>query len=308
GTVSVPRPRGLVFDQQGHLMVLSDKRLAVDNGARRRPVLFAITGYLITSGLEAPRSLALDSVGNIYVSDHGMSHQVKVFSPTGKFLHAIGHAGAPRAGLYDELHMNHPDGLAIDSLNRLWVAENDYQPKRVSVWTLDGKFVRAFYGPSEYGGGGKLDPEDKSRFYYHGMEFRLDWQAGRDRIVNVFYRPGPGDLKMPDGYGADGMPQEPHYVRGNKYYSNDHNSNPTGGPGIATVWQEVNGIARPVAAFGRAQDWKILKAFSALWPKEVNSQGDQGRNPVCFVWSDMNGDGQVQPEEVQSVKGSVGSV
>src|ERR1043166_6864609 len=47
GTVSVPRPRGLAFDQQGHLMVLSDKTLALDNGARRRPVLFAITGYLI---------------------------------------------------------------------------------------------------------------------------------------------------------------------------------------------------------------------------------------------------------------------
>ncbi|HEY0549962.1 MAG TPA: hypothetical protein VGF13_10200, partial [Verrucomicrobiae bacterium] len=174
GTVSVPQPRGLAYDPRGRLMVLSGNRLAVDNGERQKSALFAADVFLITNGLEAPRSLALDSAGNICVSDHGASHQVKVFSPAGKFLHAIGHAGAPKAGPYDELHMNHPDGLAIDSSNRLWVAENDYQPKRVSVWTLDGQFIRAFYGPSEYGGGGKLDPEDKAKFYFHGMEFRLD--------------------------------------------------------------------------------------------------------------------------------------
>jgi len=310
GTVSVPRPRGLAYDRRGRLMVLSGNRLMVDDDIRDEGALFAPHALLITNGLEAPHSLTLDANDNIYVSDHGASHQVKVFSSGGKFLRAIGHSGAPKAGPYDEGHMNHPAGLAIDSSNRLWVAENDYQPKRISVWTLDGGFVRAFYGPSEYGGGGKLDPEDKTKFYYHGMEFRLDWEKGRDQIVNVFHRPEPGDLKTPDGYGSDGRPQEPHYVRGKKYFSNDHNSNPTGGPGIAILWQEVNHIARPVAALGRAQDWKLLKteAFARLWPDGANSKGDPGRNPVCFVWSDENGDGQVQPEEVQSVKGGVGSV
>lgn len=310
GTVSVPRPRGLAFDQRGRLMVLSGTRLLVKNDIRDESVLFDPHVLLITNGLEAPRSMTLDSAGNIYVSDHGASHQVKVFSPAGKFLRSIGQAGAPKAGPYDQQHMNHPDGLAVDSSNRLWVAENDYQPKRVSVWTLEGKFVRAFYGPSEYGGGGKLDPEDKTKFYYHGMEFRLDWEKGRDQIVNVFHRPGPDDLKTPDGYGSDGLPQEPHYIGGKKYFSNDHNGNPTGGPGVALIWQEVNHIARPVAGFGRVQDWKLLKAqrFAALWPAGANAKGDQARNSACFVWSDLNSDGEVQPEEVQFLKGPVGSV
>lgn len=310
GTANLKAPRGLAFNQEGRLMAITGHELVLDTGLREETTLFWGSARLVTKGLEAPRALTLDSTGNIYVSDHGASHQVKVFSPTGKFLRAIGRAGAPKAGPYDELHMNHPDGLAIDSSNRLWVTENDYQPKRVSVWTPDGKFVRAFYGPSEYGGGGKLDPQDKTKFYFHGMEFRLDWEKGRDQIVNVFHRPAPGDLKTPDGYGADGAPQEPHYVGSKKYFSNDHNSNPTGGPGIATVWQDVNGIARPVAAFGRAHDWKLLKteAFAALWPKGANPRGDQWQNAVCFVWSDINGDAQVQPEEVQTVKGAVGSV
>ena len=63
------------------------------------------------------------------------------------------------------------------------MAENDFQPKRVSVWTLDGKLVNAFYGPSRYGGGGTLDPQDKTRFYYDGMEFKLDWATGENHPV-----------------------------------------------------------------------------------------------------------------------------
>jgi sugar lactone lactonase YvrE len=44
--------------------------------------------------------------------------------------------------------MNNPSGMTIDETDQLWVTENDFQPKRVSVWTLDGKFIKAFYGPS----------------------------------------------------------------------------------------------------------------------------------------------------------------
>ncbi len=316
GTADLEKPRGLAFDARGKFYALSGRRLLRFDFTKLQlsveKTLLPPAEVLVAenSRLESPRHVVLDSASNIYVSDHGASHQVKVFSPTGKLLRAIGKAGAPKAGPYDELHMNHPDGLTIDASNRLWVAENDYQPKRVSVWTLDGKFVRAFYGPSEYGGGGKLDPEDKTKFYYHGMEFRLNWEKGRDQIVNVFHRPGPGDLKTPDGHGADGVPETPHYVRGKKYFSNDHNSNPTGGPGVVTVWQEVKGIARPVAAFGRAHDWSVLKsaAFASLWPKGANPKGDQWQNAVYFVWSDVNGDGQAQPDEVQVAKNATGSV
>ena len=312
GTVPLRNPRGLAFDPEGRLLALSEKmlvRFAVNREAGRMPALPS-SETIKLAGLEDPRQMALDSTGTIYISDRGDSHQIKVFSPQGKFLRAVGKPGRPKAGLYDPEHMNNPDGLSFDSLGRLWVTENDFQPKRVSVWTLDGRLARAFYGPSEYGGGGKLDPEDKTKFYYHGMEFRLDWEKGSDRLVRVFYRPGPGDLATPDGYGSTGLPEQPHYFRGRKYFSNDHNSNPTGGPGVAMLWLEADGIARPVAAFGRAQDWKLLKTdpFLPLWPKGVNSRGDYWQNATLFTWSDLNGDARVQPDELTFQKGAVGSI
>jgi hypothetical protein len=177
GQAVVGSPRGLAFDAQGRLLALSGTRLlrfAVD---RSQPAKLAPPETLVNKGLEDPRGIAVDASGNLCVSDWGESHQVKVFAPDGKFLRAIGHAGAPKAGPYDPLHMNHPQGMAIDDKNQLWVTENDFQPKRVSVWTLDGQLVRALYGPGRYGGGGSLDPQDKTRFYYDGIEFKLDWKT-----------------------------------------------------------------------------------------------------------------------------------
>ena len=58
----------------------------------------------------------------------------------GKFLRAIGTAGVPKAGPYDPNHMNNPNGIAIDGNEHLWVAETDFQPKRVSVWSYGWGF------------------------------------------------------------------------------------------------------------------------------------------------------------------------
>jgi hypothetical protein len=317
GTADLNDPRGVAFDSDGWLLALSGKTLLrfrtlprTGDGTGQARLPLPAPDLLVTNALEDPRQLTLDAQGHVYISDRGASHQVKVFSSAGQFLRTIGEPGAPKAGLYDPLHLNNPDGLAVDSLDRLWVTENDFQPKRVSVWSKDGHLVRAFYGPSEYGGGGKLDPEDKTRFYYHGMEFRLDWAKGADQLVCVYWRPSRDNLEPPEGYGSTGLPEQPHYVRGRRYFSNDHNSNPTGGPGVATLWLDEGAVARPVAALGRAHDWELLKTetFRSCWPQNANPKGDYWQNATLFVWSDLNGDGQAQPDEVQMLKAVTGSI
>ena len=75
--------------------MLSGNRLIADNGVRAASRFVCIRKfYLITKASKRRIRSPLDSAGNIYVSDHGASHQVKVFSPAGKFLRAIGRAGS----------------------------------------------------------------------------------------------------------------------------------------------------------------------------------------------------------------------
>jgi len=314
GVAPVTDPRGLAFDSQGRLLVLAGKalyryRLLSDQGKLAEPE------RLVAGGLDDPQHVVLDARGNFYISDRGQSHQVKVFDPSGKALHAIGNPGVPKAGPYDPRHMNNPAGMAIDSNDQLWVTECDFQPKRVSVWTLAGKLLKAFYGPAEYGGGGRLDPEDKTRFYYHGMEFRLDWATGRDRLVRVLFRPGPDALQLPDRFTCASQPEMPLYRtrpdgKRQRYFTNCYNSNPTNGASIAVLWIDRDGLAIPVAAFGMANQWKLLQeaAFVPRWPEGVNLAGDYWKNQAMFAWSDLNGDGRVQPDEVVFWKARPGGI
>jgi len=311
GASDIADPRGVAFDAAKRLLVLSGTqlfRVTFDQATKGKPNTNIES--VIKTGLEDPQHVTTDAAGNLYISDRGKSHQVKVFTAAGKFLRAIGHPGVPKAGLYDQLHMQNPNGITIDSQGRLWVAETDFQPKRVSVWSTDGKLVKAYYGPAEYGGGGMLDPVDKTLYYNHGMAFRLDWTAGTDQIIRVFHRPQPEDLKMPDGFGVNGLPETPLYRDGKRYFTNCYNSNPTNGAPIAVIWQEKNGLAVPVAAIGCANLWSVLQGdvYKSRWPAGIDLKGDYWRNLTFFTWSDLNGDGQIQPEELTMRKGAIGGI
>ncbi|MCW1924477.1 hypothetical protein OKA05_18060 [Luteolibacter arcticus] len=303
--VPCENPRGVAFDSSNRLLVISGNsliRYTVDS-LPKHPAL-SQTETLV-SHLEDPHGLALDLDGNLYVSDRGRSHQVKVFSPEGKLAAAIGKPGPPSAGLYDDLHLNNPAGLAIDNIGNLWVTENDYQPKRVSVWNQGGNLLKAFYGPTEYGGGGTLDPVDRNRFYYRGMEFALDWEKGTDRLTRVLYRP---DATSGESH-TNGFPEQPlHGEDGQRFFTNSYNSSPTNGAPVATLWIEENGIARPCNAAGRAREWAALLTpeFAKLWPE--GTKADDERTHAAFIWNDLNGDGEPSPNEVALQKGNVGGV
>jgi hypothetical protein len=296
GTAPLPNPHGVAFDEKGRLLVLSDKtllRFTLD-----KTILPLGNPESVVSKLLDPRGLTLDAKGNIYISDRGTSHQVKVFSADGNLVKTYGNPGEPKAGPYDPNHMNNPKGLAVDSNGRLWVTEEDYQPKRVSVWNADGALWKAFYGPQQYGGGGAIDPEDGTRFSYDGMEFHLDWDKGEAPLRRIYYRTGHD---ITDKVFRFASPEGALYFHGNRYLTNAFNSNPTNGNGLVFLFLDKGDEAVPVAAMGRAREWDIFKedAFKSLWPPGYDLNGDCAVNPIMFSWSDLNGDGQVQPNEVK---------
>jgi hypothetical protein len=296
-------PRGIAFDAAGSLLVLSGQRLlrypAPGDAAQAQPQV------LISTGLEDPAGITLDSDGTLYISDGGASNQIKVFDHSGKLLRSIGHAGLSIAGPYDPLHMNHPRGLAIDSNRHLWVAEDDFQPKRVSLWTLDGSFIKAFYGPAEYGGGGALDPQDKTKFYYHGMEFKLDWKTGSNTLSTVLYRPAKGDPQPPES-----APVNVLYSSGHRYFTNSYLDHPTSGVGIGMLYLDEGGVLRPVAALGNANSWKMFQSelFRSYLPPGADLTSGAPGKSLMFTWSDVNGNGKVEPEEVSFLKSPTGSI
>ena len=88
--------------------------------------------------------------------------------------------------------------------------------------------------------------------------------------MRVLFCPGPSDLGLPTGFGTAGQPETPLYPKTPlgtlRDFTNCYNSNPTNGASIAMLWLDREGIAIPVAAVGRANDWSALKteAFKLL--------------------------------------------
>ncbi len=310
GMFPIPKPGGLFADGKGNLFVISQKKLlkiGIRDGAGTSGVLGS-PEVIVGEGLEDPQQVTMDTDQNLYVSDWGTSNQVKIFSHQGKLLGVIGAAGVPVSGPYNPKLMHHPKGITIDSRNQLWVAEEDFQPKRVSQWSLDGRLLRAFYGPVTYGGGGNLDPRDKTLFYLDGMTFRLNWATGESSLIEIYHRPKEGESELiPTTIGntqtppfqenashtpfaAGENPNLPLYVAGHQYFTNAYNSNPTTGTPVVGIWMNKGGVAIPVAAFGRADSRQLFltAAFHSHIAMPANHQ-DSGKpldlSGYTFVWS-----------------------
>lgn len=309
GRIGVENPRGVAFDAMGRLLVVSDQWLQ-----RFPPLPTDLTRMMkpesvVRDGLEDPRQVTIDVEGNFLITDRGASHQVKRFSPEGKPLPPFGLPGAPAVGPYEPKHMNNPNGLAVDSQGRLWVAEADNFPRRVSVWNAKGELAKTFYGPTEYGGGGVLDPQDKTRFFYKGMEFKLDWKKGTDQLVRVFWRPDP-ILEAHGGHFSPDTPLYPFWFLGDddrpeakrRYFTSCYTHNPTGGDQVAFIWYDDGKIAKLEAAAGDARAWKALldPSFLPFWPagSKPESERVKPEEATAFLWEDLNQDGLPQPKEV----------
>lgn len=296
--VPIDSPRGLTFDSSGRMLVLSGTKLLRD-------------GETLITGLDDPRHVTTGTNGEIFITTRGASHQVKVFAANGKFMHAIGKPGVPSTGDYDPLHLNNPNGIAFDSQGRLWIAECDNYPRRVSVWSSDGKLERAFYGPTEYGGGGVLDPGDKNLFFYRGLEFALDWKTGTDQLKRVFARTGP-PLEAHGGPFSPDTPLYPSARKGERYFTSCYTHNPTGGDNVALIWRDDGKAAHLVGGLGSAHAWDLLRTpeFRSVWPQGTNPEDENPKldKHATFAWSDTNGDGKPQHDEVKMINSSARGV
>jgi hypothetical protein len=298
GKADLPSPRGVYFDAQGNLFAISDntvKRFRIGN--LQAPQL-GEESPLIRTHLEAAQSLTGDGTGNLYVADWGKSHQVKVFGADGNYLRVIGKPGGPQLGLYDEQRMHKPLGLTIDDKGRLWIAEADHLPKRISVWSAaNGQFERAKYGPPHYGGGGTIDAADPTRAFYSEfgglMEFALDWKTGQSKLKAIVSR------QICKGYATAGreLVAGTSRTRGWPHLSG----------GRLPGWLAKQHKHRLSSCSMRRHIPRALWPYvgsDRWWPSVANDPAMKEfmpgkKNEHFLTWSDLNGDGNPQPNEIK---------
>mgnify|MGYP000530728040 CR=1 FL=1 len=241
----------------------------------------------VVTGLTNPLGLAIDAAGSFYVGEMDPVHQVKVFSREGRPLRTIGKPGKHRVGVFDPDNLESPAGIEVDAKGNVWVCEFSEEVKRTSVWDAAGRCVNQVLGPPMYGGGGEIDPADENHLFYHGKEFRRDPRTGEVRLTHLFWR---GDDDRHDCFGS--YPSYPFRRERRSLFSHTSQLFFTSWQGWAhgsntTLWVYDRDHARPVGALGTVPDW-LRKRFQV--PKDE----------AIFAWTDANGDGKVQREELRT--------
>jgi sugar lactone lactonase YvrE len=137
------KPKGLCRDCDGNIIVLEPHYQRVN--------VFSPEGKLLAqwgkSGTNAgeftlPRAVAVDSQGDVFVSEYSVLDRVQRFTARGeKFLAGFGHSGT------GPNELNRPEGLCVDAQGLLYVADSCNH--RIQVFSRDGKLIRAYGKPGK---------------------------------------------------------------------------------------------------------------------------------------------------------------
>lgn len=237
--------------------------------------------------------IAFDAAGHCYVWDHADDRrQVRVYDEQGKYLRSIGTPGPRKAGPYDPTMIDEACALAASGRGDVYAVYPHDNPRRTAHFRRDGTFVQDFLGDTNYGGGGTIDPYDKSRLYYNDLRFHLDWKTGKTRLHSVMSDKGR-DEASPYGSRVVRTKVEAIMVGGRRYLV----SVPLNLLGespfqVICAYDEDSSRLRLAAAVGDAGLFPHMQQ-----PEFLKVTGGKPLGGFTFTWADRNGDGEVQVAE-----------
>ena len=289
----VPKPAGLAVATDGTIIAVSAQQLV-----RLNPNSGQLS-VIVSTGLSSPWGVALDGRGKIYVSDCGDSMQVKAFDRDGKRDAALGKAGGrPWVGRYEPRGMLRPAGITVDAAGKLWVTEHDNTPRRISVWSRDGKLIADLLGAGSYAVEGITDEQNPRFVNVHHTLFEVDYRTGRAKTLATLIRPQRKGFSFTPDKGFMGRALKFRHVRDKTFAVH------TGRGGVVVYRVGDDWICEPVAALGPGKSLPLHGFTKDDLPASVKEAYWRRSHEYGFWWCDTNGDGLVQNAEMAIEKAS----
>jgi hypothetical protein len=181
--------------------------------------------------------------------------------------------------------------LATSARGDLYAVSPHDTPRRTAHFKQDGTFVQDFLGDTTYGGGGTIDPYDKSRAYYGDMRFHLDWKTGKTWLDSMLSSKGREEASP---YGLALRTNVQAVMVDGRRYLVSYNPKITYHKPFQVVctYDEEAKRVRLAAAVGDAGLFPYLQR-----PEFLQATGGKPLGGFSFIWADRNGDGEVQVAE-----------
>ncbi len=292
--VAVEAPLGLARGNDGAILICTGdevRKLNLETGA--------LLGFI--HDLDTPSAVLVDDDGTVYVSELGERQQVSKFDASGKLIGRIGvEGGRPLTqSPYDPNSLRGVKGLAIGPDGNLWMVEKSTL-RRVATFSRDGDWIADQFGPVAYNVVG-CDLDDLGTVYYQTSQGGPSY--ARAHVDYEAYARNPED------------PMAAWSIREVMYMTQ------TGTDDTADAGEDLMvGAMRPgyghVVSFkasnGHSYFWRIAKGNRATMASGAAIWRRAGEKwiPAAFVtnnakggrsWSDSNGDGLVQEDELYAM-------
>ncbi len=283
----------IAFHGAGELFGIQDGDVVKGSISKRNAATVELTKFI--TDLKEPRLLTVDGKGRLYVYDHGSDRRVvRAYDAGGAYLHDIGRPGPQKPGPYDPTRFGDLCAMSTDPAgDNIWLVYPHENPRRVMRFKTDGAHLQDYLGGANYGGGGVLDPYDKSRFWFKDMLFDLDWEKGTTRLkalVSMKYE----EASVWGGEATFRTEWVPIRYKGRIYLvSAPLSHQPTMPVGAVFLFDEKTATVRMVAAMGAAASFSYVRTVEAQQKLAGRPFGE-----FNFVWIDRSGDGAVQLDEV----------
>jgi ABC-type Fe3+ transport system permease subunit/sugar lactone lactonase YvrE len=198
------KPKGMCRDEKGNIVVLEPHYSRVNHFTTDGRLVAQWGAHGTNAGeLAFPRSVIVNSRGDILVSEYGVAERLQEFAPEGaKLMRVMGGAG-PGNGQFDRA-----EGLGIDRQDRIYVADSCNH--RIQVFSPDGIFLRTYGRPGT--GRGEFSYPYDVKVDSQGFQFVCEFGNSRiqvfdrdDRPVEIIGGPGagPGRFSNPWGIAFD---------------------------------------------------------------------------------------------------------